>query len=139
MRIVLSGDMEGISQIVDPREVSAACEEYWATGRRRYNDDVAAAARGLLAGGASEVVVLDNHASGNPENLIHEALPDGARLEEWNVFDLPAKEIDGMFYVGYHARAGIHGFMSHTYSPRLKLRVGDELIGESEEIGRAHV
>jgi D-amino peptidase len=131
MRIVLSGDMEGISQITNPREVSAACPEYWATGRRRYNDDVAAVARGLLAGGATEVIVLDNHASGNPENLIQEALPEGARLETWNVFELPERGIAGMFQVGYHARAGINGFMSHTYSPRLKLRVDDELIGES--------
>jgi len=131
MRIVLSGDMEGISQITDPREVSAACPEYWATGRRRYNDDVAAAARGLLEGGATEVIVLDNHASGNPENLVQEALPNGARLENWNVFELPERGVDGMLQVGYHARAGIDGFMSHTYSPRLKLRVDNELIGES--------
>src|SRR5947209_1163349 len=65
MRIVLSADMEGVSQITDPREVNAAFTEYWETGRDRYNSEVAAAARGLLAGGATEVVVLDNHASGN--------------------------------------------------------------------------
>lgn len=131
MRIILSGDMEGISQITDPREVSAAFPQYWATGRQRYNDDVTAAAKGLIAGGATEVVVLDNHASGNPENIVQEALPDGARIESLNVFDIPSRGIDGMFQVGYHARAGIEGFLSHTYSPYLKLRVNDELIGES--------
>jgi D-aminopeptidase len=131
MRIVLSGDMEGISQVVDAREVSAAFPEYWLTGRDRYNDDVRAAARGLVAGGATEVLVLDNHASGNPENLVQDGLPEGARIESLNVFDIPGREIDGMFQVGYHARAGIHGFLSHTYSPYLKLRVNDELIGES--------
>ena len=36
--------------------------------------DVAAAAVGLLAAGADEVVVLDNHLSGNPENILGEAL-----------------------------------------------------------------
>jgi len=131
MRIVLSGDMEGISRIVDPREVSAAFPEYWSTGRDRYNDDVRAAAKGLIAGGATEVLILDNHASGNPENLIQDGLPKGARIESLNVFDIPTTEVDGMFQVGYHARAGIDGFLSHTYSPYLKLRVNDELIGES--------
>ena len=46
--------------------------------------EVAAAARGLLTGGADEVVVLDNHASGNPVNVRPESLPAGARLETWN-------------------------------------------------------
>jgi hypothetical protein len=50
--------------------------------------DVAAAAVGLLAARAEEVVVLDNHLSGNPENILGEALPAGARPETWNVFDL---------------------------------------------------
>ena len=65
MRVVLSVDMEGVSQLVAPNEIIACCEEYWATGKPRLEDDVAAACRGLLAGGADEVVVLDNHASGN--------------------------------------------------------------------------
>ena len=39
--------------------------------------DVAAAAGGLLAAGADEVVVLDNHGSGNPENMLGDELPDG--------------------------------------------------------------
>src|SRR5262245_60974663 len=131
MRVVLSTDMEGIAQITDAREVTAACPEYWATGQRRMNDDTAAAAEGLLAGGATEVLVLDNHESGNSLNVVQEALPEGARLESVNVFELPARDVAGMFQVGYHARAGIDGFLSHTYSGGLRLRVDDELIGES--------
>jgi D-aminopeptidase len=97
--------------------------------------ETVAAAQGLLAGGADEVVVLDNHGSGNPMNVSAECLPPGARLEQWDEFDLPMHGIDAMFQVGYHARGGTAGFISHTYVPGLRLRVGEEAISESH--GRA--
>jgi D-aminopeptidase len=127
--------MEGVSQLADPREILACCPEYWEMGRPRLEADVAAACEGLLAGGASEVAVLDNHASGNTFNIWSESLPAGARLEQWNVFDLAERGVDAMFQVGYHARGGVDGFLSHTYVPGLRLRLGDELISESH--GRA--
>lgn len=135
MRVVLSADMEGVSQLRQAREILAACPEYWRTGRRRYEAEVAAACEGLLAGGATEVIVLDNHASGNPVNLAADTLPPGARLESWNLWDVPRHDVDAMLQVGYHARGGVDGFLSHTYAFELRLRAGDELISESH--GRA--
>lgn len=135
MRVALSIDMEAIAGIADPREVLACCEQYWRRGRPRMAAHTAAAAQGLLDGGASEVVVLDNHASGNPENVTQEELPEGARLETWNVFDLREHGIEAMLQVGYHPRCGVDGFITHTYVPRLRIRVGEELISESH--GRA--
>ena len=135
MLVVLSADMEGVSQLSQAREIVAACPEYWETGKPRYEAEVAAACEGLLAGGATEVVVLDNHASGNPANIAADALPAGGRLENWNVWDLPEHGVDAMFQVGYHARGGVDGFLSHTYGLDLRLRCGDELISESH--GRA--
>lgn len=123
--------MEGISQLRLPREILAACPEYWQTGKPRFEHEVAAACEGLLAGGATEVVVLDNHASGNPENIAPESLPVGARLETWNLWDVPQRGVDAMLQVGYHARGGVDGFLSHTYVPGLRLRCGDEPISES--------
>src|SRR6185436_17006143 len=58
-------------------------------------------------------------------------LPAGARLELWNGFELASQGVDAMFQVGYHARGGVDGFLSHTYMPGLRLRVGGELISES--------
>ena len=127
--------MEGVSQLRRAREIAAAGAEYWLTGRRRYEEEVVAACEGLLAGGADEVVVIDNHASGNPANIAADALPAGARLETWNLWDVPQHEPDAMLQVGYHARGGIDGFASHTYGFELRLRCGDELISESH--GRA--
>jgi D-aminopeptidase len=69
MLVALSADMEGVSQLDDWRAIFAFEPAYWREGRAQMEAEVAAAARGLLTGGADEVVVLDNHASGNPINI----------------------------------------------------------------------
>ena len=129
MIVAVSVDMEGASQLRSVREIFACFPEYWATGRPRLEADVAAACEGLLAGGADEIAVLDNH-GGNRINVTAESLPAGARLEPWHAFDLGLHGVDAMFHVGYHARGGVEGFLSHTYVPGLRLRLGDELISE---------
>jgi D-aminopeptidase len=134
MLVAVSVDMEGASQLRSVREIFGCMPEYWQTGKPRLEADVAAACEGLLAGGASELVVLDNH-GGNTVNVSPESLPPGARLETWNVYELREHGVGAMFQVGYHARGGVDGFLSHTYVPGLRLRVGGELISESH--GRA--
>src|SRR5690242_12640919 len=130
MVIAVSVDMEGASQLRSVREIFGCFPEYWATGRPRLEADVAAACEGLLAGGAAELIVMDNH-GGNRINVRAEVLPPGARLETWNAFELRGRGVDAMFQVGYHARGGVEGFLSHTYMPGLRLRLDDELISES--------
>jgi D-aminopeptidase len=130
MVVAVSVDMEGASQLRSVREIWGCLPEYWATGKPRLEADVRAACEGLLAGGASELVVLDNH-GGNTVNVSPEALPAGARLETWRDFDLQRHGVDATFQVGYHPRGGIDGFLSHTYVPGLRLRAGGELISES--------
>jgi D-amino peptidase len=78
MRVVLSAEMESVAQITDVRDL-ACRREYWDAGRRKLTEDVVAAATGLLEGGASEVILLDNHGSGNPWNVLMDQLPDGVR------------------------------------------------------------
>ena len=131
MLVALSADMEGISQLRDPHSILAFERSYWNEGRLQMTADVVAAATGLLRGGADEVVVLDNHGSGNPENVIGSELPAGVRVETWNVFDLAMHGVDAVLQVGYHARAGVEAYISHTYVPGLRLRVNGELISES--------
>src|SRR2546421_6650989 len=106
--------MEGLSQLRAAREIVAACPEYWLTGKPRYEEEVAAACEGLLAGGATEVVVLDNHASGNPANIAADRLPAGGRLETRKVWDLPEHRVDANVPGGYHARGGGGRVLSHT-------------------------
>ena len=130
MLVALSVDMEGASQLRSVCETFGCMPEYWETGKPRLEADVAAACEGLLAGGASEVAILDNH-GGNTINVSADSLPTGARLEAWHVYDLSGHGVDAMFQVGYHARGGVEGFLSHTYVPGLRLRVAGELISES--------
>ncbi len=130
MLVAVSVDMEGASQLRSVREIWGCMPEYWQTGKPRLEADVAAACEGLIAGGASELVVLDNH-GGNRVNVSHESLPPRARLESWDVYELGERGVDAMFQVGYHARGGVAGFLSHTYVPGLRLRVDGELISES--------
>ena len=130
MLVAVSVDMEGASQLRSVREIWGCMPEYWQTGKRRLEADVAAACEGLLAGGASELVVLDYH-GGNTVNVSPESLPAAARLETWHVYDLPEHGVDAMFEVGYHARGGVDGFLSHTYVPGLRLRAAGELVSES--------
>src|SRR3954447_21014642 len=135
MLVALSADMEGVSQLDDWRAIFAFEPAYWREGRAQMEAEVAAAARGLLAGGADEVVVIDNHASGNPLNVRAESLPAGAWLEAWNVFELRERGVDALLQVGYHSRAELDAFFPHSYSPELVLHVDGEPIGESH--GRA--
>src|SRR5215475_1117439 len=135
MLVALSADMEGVSQLDDWRAIFAFEPAYWRKGRAQMEAEVAAAARGLMTGGADEVVILDNHASGNPVNIRPESLPAGARLETWNLFDLPERGVDALLQVGYHSRAGLDAFFPHTYAPELVLLVDEEPISESH--GRA--
>jgi D-aminopeptidase len=134
MLVAVSVDMEGASQLRGVREVWGCLPEYWETGKPRLEADVFAVCEGLLAGGASELVVLDNH-GGNTVNVSAGALPVGARLETWRDFELGDHGVAAAFQVGYHPRGGVEGFLSHTYLPGLRLRVDGELISESH--GRA--
>ena len=134
MVVAVSVDMEGASQLRGVREIWGCLPEYWETGRPRLKADVFAACEGLLAGGASELVVLDNH-GGNTVNVSADALPAGARLETWRDFELRDHYVDATFQVGYHPRGGVEGFLSHTYLPGLRLKTDGELISESH--GRA--
>ena len=64
---------------------SGASPESWATGRRRLEADVVAVCEVLLAGGASELILLDNH-GGNTVNFAPEVFPPRARTETWQAF-----------------------------------------------------
>jgi D-amino peptidase len=120
-------DMEGVSQIADYRECLPVFSEYWKTGRAKMTADAAAAASGLLSGGAEEVLVIDGHGLGWP-NLMNELLPDGAKPYGYGG---STKSLDGLLFLGFHARCGTaDGFMSHTFVPYLHVAVNGVPITE---------
>lgn len=132
MRVVIVFDMEGTSHINDLHELCPIFAEYWESGRKKLTNDLSAAARGLLAGGATEVVLMNHHGAGAVEwpNVVVEDLPDGVHLIDWDKLAI-RDEVDAMFQVGAHARGGSQTFFSHTILPGLRLRVGGELLSES--------
>jgi len=134
VRVALVFDMEGAAHIQDPRDVLPMYPGYWDIGRRALMIDIAAAAQGLLDAGVDEVGVISHHGAGeNPwPNVIETLLPEGARSVDWEMKDL-AEQADAMIQVGCHAPGGSPSFLSHTFLPGFRMRMGDEVISESHE------
>ena len=135
-KVLVIYDMEGTSQVTTPGGVSFGNPEYPAA-RAALTEDVNAAIRGLLRGGAREVVITDGHGSGNPEpDYDVSTLPAGARFEIREApYDAYIDVVDGTFdavvAIAMHARAGSPGFISHTYFGHTKWAVGDLELNES--------
>lgn len=128
MRVLLWSDMEGMSRVTDHRQCWPAFAQYWETGRRAFTDDILAAARGLLDGGASGVYVVNGHGLGWP-NLLWEELPERVEQADDRAW---SDGFDAMFQVGFHARAGTPaGFMAHTMVPGLAVAADGAPITES--------
>ncbi|BAC68821.1 peptidase M55 [Streptomyces avermitilis] len=117
MRIHISADMEGITGLVGADDVQPGGRDY-ERGRSMMAEDVNAAVRGAVAAGATDIVVNDAH--GPMRNLLPEALHPAARLirgrpKQMGMLEGLTREHDAMICVGYHARAGALGVLSHSF------------------------
>jgi len=124
LKVLLLYDMEGISGATDFKHTSFAHSTEYAQGRKSLTADVNAAIGGLKAAGASEIVVVDGHGSGNstgPDVLEDQLLAPARMLYRDSPFDIYMESYDQSFdaivAVGMHAAAGNSaGFLSHTYT-----------------------
>lgn len=130
MKILISADMEGTCGVsswvhVTPPEGAGAGEPANQTeyerARLRMTREVNAAIEGALAGGATEVIVNDSH--DGMRNLIGEELHRDAQFISGNDKFLGMMQgvdldgISGVFYTGYHAKAGTpQAPLAHTWS-----------------------
>lgn len=118
MKIYISADMEGVSGIVHSDQTDATHAAY-EHGRKLMLGEVNAAIEGALRGGAKHVLVNDSHAS--MRNLrIDELHPDAVLLsgtpKPYSMMAGIDSSFDGVFFTGYHARAGSSfGNIDHTY------------------------
>jgi D-amino peptidase len=117
VQIYISADMEGITGLVDAGDVQPGGADY-ERGRVMMTQDVNAAVRGALAAGATRVLVNDAH--GPMRNLLPELLHPAAHLVRGRPKTMGMLEgLDGSFdaalCVGYHARAGALGVLSHSF------------------------
>ena len=125
MRILISADIEGVAGVVAPEQTRTGNNEY-ERARRWLTQEVNAAIRGALAGGADDVVVSDAH--GNYRNLLADELDPRARCVSGKPRRLGMLEgLDarcaGVMFIGYHARAQAAGVLAHTINSSAFARV----------------
>ena len=135
MKIFISVDMEGIGGVTHREHVARDGMEHQ-RARELMTAEANAAVAGAIEAGATEVVVNDSH--GTMRNLIPELMHEDAILVTGSPKHLSMMQgIDadcaGVFYVGYHARMGVHGIMSHTYDSSVvaNVRLNGQLVGEA--------
>jgi len=117
VQIYISADMEGITGLVDAADVQPGGTDY-ERGRVMMTEDVNAAVRGALTAGATRVLVNDAH--GPMRNILPDQLHPAAHLVRGRPKTMGMLEgLDGSFdatiCVGYHARAGALGVLSHSF------------------------
>jgi len=118
-RFVIRCDMEGVSGVVDYAQVTPGAPEY-ALARDWFMAELLALIEGLQAGGASQIVIYDEHYLGR--NIDMAQLPRGVTAicgkppyrGDWaGGLDASAA---GMILHGLHAKAGTPGaLLPHTY------------------------
>ena len=122
MKVVMMTDLEGVAGVVTFLEQSYPDGKYYEEAKRLLTQEINAAVDGLLAGGATEVLVIDGHGSGGVcFDLLHPAalLMHGRPLAPADVQREVVASYDVAVMVGQHAMAGVKmGNLAHTQSSR---------------------
>jgi D-amino peptidase len=117
-KVFMITDLEGVSGIFDS---DLQCLPYksprWEESHKLLTGEVNAAVDGLLAGGATDVVVLDGHDSGQSLSTLD--IHPKARLLTGRPVS-PTLELDSSYsaviFIGQHAMAGArNGILSHSF------------------------
>ena len=139
MRVYMSVDIEGITGVVH-RDMMMPGEREYDRGRRLMIGDANAAIEGLVAAGATTIVVADGH--GPMRNLLIEELHPAAQLvtgtadgrEHCQLEMADAQPFDAAVFVGYHAMARTYRAIApHTIAGAAvsELRLNGEPHGET--------
>jgi D-amino peptidase len=133
-RVYISADIEGISGVTGDDQTSPAGAEY-ARGRRLMTEDVNAAIRGALDGGATDILVNDSH--GGMRNILPEELNRPAHLishsfKRDGMMEGLDETFDAVILVGYHAKADSPvGLFAHTGSGVVRdVQINGRSVGE---------
>ena len=114
---MISADMEGATGVTWTGDVVPGTEQ-WQRMRRLFTGDVNACVQGLVAGGATSVLVNEAHSA--QRNLLLEDLHTSARLltgrhKPLSMMQGIDSSVDGVVFLGYHTAAGSSGVLAHTY------------------------
>lgn len=135
MRVWISIDMEGISNIVDRDQLRPEAGRY-PLGRESMMADLQAVLSALQEQpDVDRITVNDSH--NGMINILGEKMPDGVQLisggaKAWSMNE-GVQEADLAFYVGYHAMAGTQAaIMDHTYSGEIhSVTLNGKAVGET--------
>ncbi len=121
MRIVIQTDLEGISGVCVFQQTREMTTSYYQDARRLLMADVSAAVDGCVDGGATEVMVVDNH--GGTFNFVPELMSPkakyltGRKRPHYREMEKLYRSYDAVILLGYHAMAGTpDGILRHTQS-----------------------
>lgn len=136
MRVWISVDMEGISGIVERRQLLPAQDQY-EHGRMALMQDLDAVLTELRGAPDldGEIVVNDSH--DGMLNVLWDQIPPGVRLISGGTKALSmnqgVKDADVALFVGYHAMAGTAAaVMDHTYSGEIfRVTLNGREVGET--------
>jgi D-amino peptidase len=134
-KVYMITDMEGVAGIYDSElQVEPFQSPRWEESRKLLTGEVNAAVEGLLAGGATDVVVWDGHDSGRTLSVLD--IDPKARLLTGRPISRTL-ELDSSYcaviFIGQHAMAGADkGILSHSYDSHniQNIWVNGKLTGE---------
>lgn len=133
-KVYISVDMEGISGVSGDDQVNAGGAEY-GRSRKLMAEDLNAAIRGALEGGATDILVNDSH--GGQRNLLPEDVHPAARLishsfKRYGMMEGLDESFDAVIFVGYHAKADApRGLFAHTGTGAVRdLQINGRSVGE---------
>lgn len=124
LKVLVLYDMEGVTGAASVKHTEYLHPEEYAEGRKSLTADVNAVIAGLKAGGATEIVVVDGHGSGNtsePDVFEDQLLAPARMISRDAPFDIYMDSydhsVDAIVAIAMHAGAGnAVGFVSHTYT-----------------------
>jgi len=128
-------DIEGVSGVVSYAQAEPGQAEY-EVGLRQFRADLCACVEGLLAGGAEEVVIYDEHYDGRnldpawlPERVSFIAGKPPYRADWAGGLDA---SFGGLILLGFHSKYGTPGgLLHHTYELDIRdLRLNGVSVGE---------
>jgi D-amino peptidase len=135
MKVFLSTDMEGTAGVVDWEQCVGDGPQA-AAGRQLLLAEVNAAIDGAIAGGATEIVVNDSHATMRnlpPGELAGLASYISGSHKPLYMMQGLDDSFDAVMFISYHGSVGAPAGLSHTYNPRavVEARIDSRVTGEA--------
>jgi len=135
VKIFLSTDMEGTAGVADWEQCVGDGPQA-AAGRELLLAEVNAAIEGAMAGGATEVVVNDSHATMRnlpPARLAGQASYISGSHKPLYMMQGLDGSFDAVMFISYHGSVGAPAGLSHTYNPRavVEARLDGVVTGEA--------